>query len=82
MPIKTETAIKGLMSSTETPAMSLNTKSLKVKVKLLRVAAEKFKFRNSVPLHNTVLVVYSDRERGEEGFYLLLLTARHKIKLD
>ena len=54
--------------------MSLNTKSLKVK--LLRVAAEKFKFRNSVSLHNTVLVVYSDRERrGEERRGGFLFTA-------
>lgn len=36
----------------------------KVKVKLLCVAAEKFKFRNSVSLHNTVLVVGSGGERG------------------
>lgn len=39
----------------------------KVKVQLLHVAAEKFKFRNSLSLHNTVLVVHREWERWEGG---------------
>lgn len=40
----------------------------KVKVQLLHVAAEKFKFRNSVSLHNTVLVVHREVGGGASAF--------------